>query len=105
MQGKKGGRTWWMLTSFVMIVVAIAAPTISPLKPPMEKECKDFIDTKVCKYVDRVRTLCCLSQMLFDCGAVEMWQHTKKGTYHFKNPTDCDNTYTACYPYDNPCIP
>jgi hypothetical protein len=53
----------------------------------------------------QIRTLCCLSQMLFDCGAVEMWQHTKKGTYHFKNPTDCDNTYTVCYPYNNPYIP
>jgi len=105
MQGKKVAQTWWVLTSLVMIAVAIAAPAVSPLKPVMEKECKDYIDTKVCSYVDRVRTLCCLSQMLFDCEIVERWRHKTKGTYHFKNPTECDNLYIACLPYNNPCIP
>jgi len=105
MQRKRGAQLWWVLTSLVMIAVALAAPAISPLKPVVERECKDYIDTRVCRYVDRVRTLCCLSQMLFDCGQVERWQHKQKGTYHFQKPTDCDNMDIACQPYNNSCIP
>ena len=103
MRRKVGFQIWWTLASLVMIAAAVVAPTISPMTPPTEKECKDNVNPDVCTRVGYVRTSCCLSKMLFDCQKVEMWKHNTDGTYHFRNPTDCDNEGIACVPYNNHC--
>jgi len=96
-------RKLWLLVSLTLVVVAIALPGISPLRTIDEKECKDNINVSVCEYLGKVRTYCCLSKMLFDCQKVEKWKHKTDGTYHFRNPTECDNLEIACYPYNNHC--
>ncbi|MEZ8217160.1 hypothetical protein B0813_000697 [Candidatus Fervidibacteria bacterium JGI MDM2 SSWTFF-3-K9] len=103
MRCKGVAQIWWTLASFAVIVVATAAPAISPLSIIREKECKDKIDPDLCVYQRKVRTLCCLSQMLFDCKLVEEWKHKTDGTYHYRNPTDCHNLEIACSPYNNHC--
>lgn len=103
MQSKRGTQLWWMSASLVVIVIAVAAPNISLMTPPREKECKDTVNTQVCEYQRRVRTFCCLSQMLFDCREVEEWKHKTDGTYHYRNPTSCDNLEIGCSPYNNHC--
>ena len=101
MQSKRGTQLWWMSASLVVIVIAVAAPNISLMTPPREKECKDTVDTTKCELVGYVRTYCCLSRMLFDCGKVDEWRHKTDGTYHYRNPTSCDNLEIGCSPYNN----
>ena len=103
MRRKRVAQLWWALASLVVIVAAIAAPAISPLTPPREKECKDNINPDLCVLQKKVRTFCCLSRMLFDCQEVEEWKHKTDGTYHYRNPNKCDNMEIACYPYNNHC--
>ncbi|MER3500896.1 MAG: hypothetical protein C4295_05345 [Candidatus Fervidibacterota bacterium] len=103
MKGKRNIQLWWVMVSLVMVLIAAAAPVISPFAPLREKECKDNVDITKCEFVKFVRTFCCLSQMLFDCGQVEEWKHTTDGTYHYRNPDKCDNLEIACSPYNNHC--
>jgi hypothetical protein len=105
MQNKRRIQMLWMLISLVLVIITIATPSISPLSTPLrEKECKDqIINADVCKFNRHVRTYCCLSQMLFDCKEVEEWVHKTDGTYHYRNPTGCNNLEIACSPYNNHC--
>ncbi len=104
MKGKRNIQLWWVMVSLVMVLIAAAAPVISPFATPLrEKECKDNVDITKCEFVKSVRTFCCLSQMLFDCGQVEEWKHKTDGTYHYRNPDKCNNLEIACSPYNNHC--